>query len=697
MRASRLYTNILLLIILVSSGPLIAQEKVLVFASYEETYYSEYIVMTRALEAMGYEVDVRSSGTDSISIYMLPEGTDIEETAGTLPNGNYSQFTNQFLNLFGENWDSEDNETPNHITINGSLLDIQNMDEYVALVVIGGTGALDYRVDGEYDSQGVGEREISATTVQLVAEKLNSLALDALLNGKPVIAQCHGASIPAFWRIPNTEASGIEALGISLIKGGIATGFPEPETPTVLAELGITHRANDRVTVTSPHSLFEDNGTGDFKIITTRDWYPQTVAHAARTLANIIETYPAMEELEEEVSVLILHGGEVDINNCSASNRDNDVPCNYGTGDNLPADFTDLETLLVANSSNDNYSITVSEFNILDGSFPSSESELNSLFEDYDAIIWYKHWSTGVTEELQNALVSYADDGGGVIGLHHGLYNDIDGSRDKDILVQELFGVQSSQSGWSGNLTNFSMVSTGYGHFISTYEIEYDNSIETPSPWLSTPLPSFANASYSYYQEFQIFDEIYNNMSFENDVIFGSEVNEVTPLFSNNQEPHSQSHTNSFAKLFNASDDESIGRVVFFEAGERIENYDPAMPYGQLVRNAVVWSANKNIDSTSVSIWDEVSESPSEFRITSFYPNPFNPSGTVQFQLPKSGEIEVMLFDILGREVQSIYSGPMNSGIQSLSIDGVELSSGIYIVRVTDGQQVQTIRITLIK
>lgn len=673
------------------------QEKVLVFASCEDTYYSEYIVMIRALEVSGYQVDVVSSGSDSVSIYMLPSGTDIQETAGTLPGGSYSQFTSQFADLFGGSWDSEDDPTPEYATINGSILDVVNMDEYAALVVVGGTGALDYRVDGDYQSQGVDSREISTNIIQQSAEKLNILALEALSDGKPVLAQCHGASIPAFWRIPNTESDGVETLGISLIKGGIATGFPELETEPALTELGVTHRTNDRVTITTPNSAFDDNGNGDFKIITTRDWYPQSVAHAARTLINILESYPRAQDIGEEVKTLILHGGEVDVENCSASNRNNDVPCNYGVGDNLPADFTDLEMLLEADSDADNYTIIVENLDIINGSIPASESEWNNLFDMYDAVVWYKHWSTGVTENLQNALVTFADDGGGVVALHHGLYNDIDGPRNKDILVSELFEVQSSQSGWSGNLANYNILSTGYGHFISTYGIEYETSSETPSQWFGTPLRGFSNASYSYYQSFEIFDEIYNNMSFEPGADFGNGLNEITPLFSNNQNPGEQVHTNGFVKLFDGAEDGSVGRVVFFQAGERKENYNSEMPYGQLVRNAVVWSANQKAESNPVSNEETVLFSPDEFRIKSFYPNPFNPSGVVEFNLGSTGYVEILVYDILGRKVQDVFNGAMNSGHQSISIDGKDLSSGVYIVSIKQDNQRKTVKITLIK
>jgi len=339
-------------------------KKVLLFVSYEDTYYSEFIVMKSALEAGGYMVDVASVKADSVSIYMLPNGTTIDATANTLSGSNYSAFQSQFSESFGDSWDASLNATPNFASVDLSIMDVVNMDDYEALVVVGGTGAQSYIVDGDYQSQGTGVRMLSTNEVEMVANKLNSLAINALQQGKTIMGQCHGAGVPAYWRVPGTSGPGAEGLGYSLLKDGQATGYPEPETPVTFASLNITHRVNDKVTISNPHSSLNIGAKGIGKIITTRDWYPQTVAHAARTLMNIIETYPADEELTKNNSLLIIHGGTLDPNNCGAGNKQNDVPCNYGGGSNLPADYNQLVSLFNQNSLNDDFSFTVSDLDL---------------------------------------------------------------------------------------------------------------------------------------------------------------------------------------------------------------------------------------------------------------------------------------------------------------------------------------------
>ncbi|MFY0602101.1 MAG: ThuA domain-containing protein [Cyclobacteriaceae bacterium] len=588
------------LVFIASMSYYVQAQTILMFVSHEDAYYSEYIVMKEALEASGYSVDVRSANTQDFSIYMLPVGTDIAATANSLSGSTYAQFQSQFGGMFGTAWNETLNATPASLSVNGSILEVADITTYSGLVVVGGTGALDYRLDGVYDSQGAGDRLISSEVVEATAQKLNDLAIEALLAGKTVMAQCHGASLPVFWRVPNTEASGVETLGISLLKDGEATGYPETQTPVTLADFGVTHRATDRVTVSTPNNQLVDNGAGDYKIITTRDWYPQTVAHAARTYINTLETYPSSQQQEQQVSVLVIHGGAVDESNCSVGNRANDVPCNHGSGTDLPADYTDLMTLLETSDVDDSFNFLTTQIDITSVSLPFDKTQVStslSYLEGFDVVIFYKHWSTGITDELLQSISDFVDNGGGVIGLHHALYNDLDGAQNKDILIS-LFGAQSSQSGWSANLTNYALHSTNYGHFISTYQTSYDQAETAPASWSSNSLINEANASHSYLPTISIYDELYNNMAFEAGVTFGRGINEITPLFSNDQNPSGQVHTSAFIKLVDIDLNGQVGRAFFMQVGERQENYASNSEMYRVVRNAAIWVANKKVDQS---------------------------------------------------------------------------------------------------
>lgn len=560
--------------------------KVLMFLAPDNVYYSEYIVAIEGLRALGYTVDLVSAAETSVTTYMLPTGTTIEETANTLPGNNgYSAFKTQFSDLFGKIWNESLNTVPASIPSVKSIHSIANLNEYLGIIIVGGTGILNFRTDGYYETQA----GLSSSDIETTAQKLNTLVTEALQSGKPVLAQCHGASLPVFWKI--------EGSAVPLMFGETAAGYPEPITATTYQSLGVTLRADDKVVVSSPNDALSNGYHGKFKLLTSRDWYPQTVAYATKVFVNIIKTFPDVTQLQAQKKILILHGGSVNESNCSATNRANDIPCNYGTGVNLPADFTHVKALLQA-SHIDNYQFLVSDLNITNPTLPYNPSNQNSV-EDYlknfDAVVFFKHWSTGVNVVLQNALINYADNGGGILALHHALYNDIDdvdASLNKNILTTQLFGATSEENAWSALRQNYQLYSTNYGHFISTYQIPTSTIQETPLNWAVNPMINITNRSLSVYPVIDIFDEVYNNKTFVGTAEFGDEVNEITPLFSNNLSG-GQAHTEGFVRLFNKNTDNKIGRVVCLQVGESRSSFSLTHVYAQVVRNALVWSSSK--------------------------------------------------------------------------------------------------------
>ncbi len=83
--------------------------------------------------------------------------------------------------------------------------------------------------------------------------------------------------------------------------------------------------------------------------------------------------------------------------------------------------------------------------------------------------------------------------------------------------------------------------------------------------------------------------------------------------------------------------------------------------------------------------------------ITSNYPNPFNSSTTIQYGLPEAGEVRIEIFDLLGREVQTLVKGKQDAGIYSITWDAGDQASGVYFYRITAGEFVQTRRMVLVK
>jgi len=98
----------------------------------------------------------------------------------------------------------------------------------------------------------------------------------------------------------------------------------------------------------------------------------------------------------------------------------------------------------------------------------------------------------------------------------------------------------------------------------------------------------------------------------------------------------------------------------------------------------------------------EGTELPTEFALLGNYPNPFNPSTRIQFDLPETAQVTVAVFDVLGREVMVLPAQEVEAGVnRSLELNAARLASGNYFYQVVatsaSGRHVQTGRMMLIK
>jgi len=60
------------------------------------------------------------------------------------------------------------------------------------------------------------------------------------------------------------------------------------------------------------------------------------------------------------------------------------------------------------------------------------------------------------------------------------------------------------------------------------------------------------------------------------------------------------------------------------------------------------------------------------------YPNPFNPSTTIKFDLPVNSLVKLAVYDITGRQVAVLANGLLNRGTHSMEFNGARLASGVY-------------------
>jgi hypothetical protein len=88
---------------------------------------------------------------------------------------------------------------------------------------------------------------------------------------------------------------------------------------------------------------------------------------------------------------------------------------------------------------------------------------------------------------------------------------------------------------------------------------------------------------------------------------------------------------------------------------------------------------------------------PAAFTVAQNVPNPFNPSTTIAFTIPKAGMVTVEVFNVAGQKVDTLTSGRLNAGAHSVVWNAARFSSGQYFYTVRCGEYSRTMRMTLLK
>ena len=88
---------------------------------------------------------------------------------------------------------------------------------------------------------------------------------------------------------------------------------------------------------------------------------------------------------------------------------------------------------------------------------------------------------------------------------------------------------------------------------------------------------------------------------------------------------------------------------------------------------------------------------PKEFSLGQNYPNPFNPSTTISYELPKKSLVTLKIFDILGREIETLVEGVEEPGYKSVRFNASGLASGIYFYRLEAGSFTETKKLLLLR
>jgi hypothetical protein len=123
------------------------------------------------------------------------------------------------------------------------------------------------------------------------------------------------------------------------------------------------------------------------------------------------------------------------------------------------------------------------------------------------------------------------------------------------------------------------------------------------------------------------------------------------------------------------------------------------------VSRIMVIATDNGVGELSDTVWFNltvdfapgISEVPESFKLYPNYPNPFNPVTTISFDLPTSDQVKVEIFNTRGQRVATIADQRFEAGSWNLKFDASFMSSGVYIYKITAGNNVAIDRMTLLK
>ena len=109
------------------------------------------------------------------------------------------------------------------------------------------------------------------------------------------------------------------------------------------------------------------------------------------------------------------------------------------------------------------------------------------------------------------------------------------------------------------------------------------------------------------------------------------------------------------------------------------------------ITNVIAGTAN-GIEISNVSI-----VTPKAFGLNNAYPNPFNPTTSVELALPTEGFVSVKIYNLMGQVVATLHEGHLSANTYSFTWDGVDAASGMYLLKAEAAGDVDVQKIMLMK
>lgn len=155
------------------------------------------------------------------------------------------------------------------------------------------------------------------------------------------------------------------------------------------------------------------------------------------------------------------------------------------------------------------------------------------------------------------------------------------------------------------------------------------------------------------------------------------------------------------------SDSGSFNNIIYEDSLIDLNNSNISLPkepakyfWRVRARNPIGWGSWSNIKTFSkvlTAATESFGNFPRDFSISQNFPNPFNPTTTINFSVPYACGVSVIIYDALGREVAEIVNEYKSAGLYDIKYDASKLKSGIYFYRMTAGKFSETKKFILLK
>jgi uncharacterized protein (TIGR02145 family) len=275
-------------------------------------------------------------------------------------------------------------------------------------------------------------------------------------------------------------------------------------------------------------------------------------------------------------------------------------------------------------------------------------------------------------------LISYPCGYGVDINTAIPVSDDFDG-----IIGEGVAASSNSVLGWVGSLTDFE---PNHGYWFKVDEdmdFQFQYGSDELSRRMFTQLDKDFNQSTQ--QAFYFIEDIEN-----------IEIGDIVSAYCNDTKVGSRAWNGAYTDIPAMGNDNS-DLTKDYCTSNQVPTFRVEKPSGEtyaLTGDIPVWESN------GLHILSSLQEAiilPESYSLAAAYPNPFNPTTTINFAIPADAQVSISVYNLQGREVVSLANGSYDAGYHSIIWNADTHSSGVYFVKMIAGSYVNTQKLMLVK